>query len=192
MIFFKVGDRVSVSGIISDRKHLTTCQGVVRFVGNVDFVDDDNKLASLLFPNPNGYFQSILFYNQMVWRRTWWTFRPTWWHCWRHPLLRCQCWPWHFCYRVEINQNIKGDSRWFKSIRSETIKTWHHWNYSSSFQWSLGCPLPTTWPHRKAQTLVWISTPSLSRPTTFQPRRTSLNKLLWEGHYQCSTGNKRR
>jgi hypothetical protein len=45
--FLKVGDRVSVSGIISDRKHPTTCQGVVRFAGNVDFVEDDNKLSNL-------------------------------------------------------------------------------------------------------------------------------------------------
>ena len=39
----RVGDQVSVSGLGCDRKHPTTCLGVVRFVGAVDFVDDDCK-----------------------------------------------------------------------------------------------------------------------------------------------------
>ena len=39
----RVGDQVSVSGLGCDKKHPTSCLGVVRFVGAVDFVEDDCK-----------------------------------------------------------------------------------------------------------------------------------------------------
>ena len=39
----RVGDQVSVSGLGYDKKHPTSCLGVVRFVGTVDFVEDDCK-----------------------------------------------------------------------------------------------------------------------------------------------------